>query len=122
APQAPARRASAARVRDWIMRPLSAVAALLILVPLLSAAGEPRETMRRPPPLLIDSVTVIDGNGGAPQREMTVLIDNGRIAELRPAARAGHRPAGALEIDGSGRFLLPGFIDSNVHATVYGNA
>lgn len=104
------------------MRPISAVASLLILVPLLSAAAEPRQAGRPPPPLVITSVTVIDGNGGAPRPGMTVLIENGRIAELRPAARAGRRPADAREIDGSGRFLLPGFIDSNVHATVYGNA
>jgi imidazolonepropionase-like amidohydrolase len=31
-------------------------------------------------------------------------------------------PPGAIIIDGTDRYLLPGFIDGNVHATVYGNS
>ena len=30
-------------------------------------------------------------------------------------------PAGARTIDGRGKFLVPGFIDSNVHVTYYGD-
>ena len=45
-------------------------------------------------------------------------IADGRIQSV---SRAGRLPAGVRIIDGRGRYLLPGFIDSNVHATVYGN-
>jgi imidazolonepropionase-like amidohydrolase len=38
------------------------------------------------------------------------------------AAPGTQIPVGATVIDGSGRFLLPGFIDSNVHASIYGNS
>ena len=67
----------------------------------------------------ISDVTVIDGTGAPPRRGMTVLLRDGLIAELGPALDL---PADAERIDGSGRYLLPGFIDSNVHATIYGNA
>lgn len=68
--------------------------------------------------LLIRDVTVIDGTGAAAQPGRNVLIVDGRIAAV---ASKLQKPAEAREIDGRGRYLLPGFIDSNVHATVYGN-
>lgn len=69
--------------------------------------------------IAITDVTVIDGTGAPPRRGMTVLVDDGRIAAL---GRDVDLPADARRIDGRGKFLLPGFIDSNVHATIYGNA
>ncbi|BAK67846.1 putative hydrolase [Sphingobium sp. SYK-6] len=70
------------------------------------------------PPVLISGVTVIDGTGVAPRPDQDVLIDKGRIAAIGQGLSA---PRGATRVDGRGRYLLPGFIDSNVHATVYGN-
>jgi len=67
-------------------------------------------------PIAITGVTLIDGTGRAPRANVTVVIDKGRIARI-----GGAVPKDATRIDGTGRFLLPGFIDSNVHATVYGN-
>jgi imidazolonepropionase-like amidohydrolase len=70
------------------------------------------------PALTISNVTLIDGTGGAPQAHMTVRIENGRIAGV---ARASEKKVdGAVEIDGSGRYLVPGFFDNNAHLTVYG--
>jgi len=70
-------------------------------------------------PLAITGVTVIDGTGAPAKPGMTVTIADGRIRSI--ARDGGQAPAGARIIDGRGKFLLPGFIDSNVHATVYGN-
>ncbi len=69
--------------------------------------------------IAITGVTVIDGTGAPPKSGMTVRIADGRILSI--ARDTGRPPADARVIDGRGRFLLPGFIDSNVHATVYGN-
>jgi imidazolonepropionase-like amidohydrolase len=70
------------------------------------------------PHLAITNVTVIDGTGAAPKAHMTVRIENGRIVDV---AAASTRALGAdTKIDGSGRFLVPGFFDSNAHLTVYG--
>jgi imidazolonepropionase-like amidohydrolase len=43
-----------------------------------------------------------------------VLIEGGRIARVD---RGGHsaKPAGATEVSGAGKFLIPGLIDSHVH-------
>jgi dihydroorotase len=41
-----------------------------------------------------------------------VLINNNRIEKIAPLIQA---PAGAIEIDGTGKFLLPGVIDDQVH-------
>jgi imidazolonepropionase-like amidohydrolase len=65
------------------------------------------------------SVTVIhagrllDRPGQAPRGPSTILVRDGRIAEVRD----GHQPApaGATLIDLRDRFVLPGLIDSHVH-------
>ena len=90
----------------------AALALLTVLLATLhgTAAGET---------LAITDVTVIDGTGAAPQRGVAVVIENGKITAI---GRGATLPEGGRRIDGRGKFLLPGFIDSNVHATVYGNA
>jgi len=77
----------------------------------LAAAASPAA------PLAITNVTVIDGTGAAPKAHMTVRIEGGRIVDITPAST---RARGASQIDGSGRFLVPGFFDNNAHLTVYG--
>lgn len=81
-----------------------------------AAAGQPSD-----PVIAITSVTLIDGKGASPEADTTVLLANGIVEDIRPA-HAAKIPAGAVIIDGNGKYLLPGFIDSNVHATVYGNS
>ena len=71
--------------------------------------------------LAIVGVTVIDGNGGTPLPDATVVVGDGKILALGSAA-AVTVPADARVIDGRGHYLLPGIVDSNVHASVYGNA
>jgi imidazolonepropionase-like amidohydrolase len=70
------------------------------------------------PALSIQNVTLIDGTGGAARAHMTVRIEDGRIAEV--ARASGRKANGDVEIDGSGRYLVPGFFDNNAHLTVYG--
>lgn len=61
---------------------------------------------------IVENVTLISPERVAPLAHAYVLIRNGRIAEIgrNPAARRHAR-----RIDGSGRFLIPGLIDSHVH-------
>jgi len=70
---------------------------------------------------IIENVTVIDGNGGQPVSGMNVTVADGRIRAISREAPAG-LPEGTVRIDGKGKYLLPGFIDNNVHASVYGNS
>jgi imidazolonepropionase-like amidohydrolase len=70
--------------------------------------------------IAITNVTVIDGNGGSPLKNATVIIEGGRISSV--VVRGASVPVGAQKIDGSDKYLLPGFIDSNVHTSIYGNS
>ena len=44
----------------------------------------------------------------------TVIVRDGRIAEIGPADKI-KVPAGALQIDGRGKYLMPGLADMHVH-------
>ncbi len=68
-------------------------------------------------PLSITNVTLIDGTGAAPRTHMTVRVEAGHIVEVRASVKP---PSGDGEIDGTGRYLVPGFFDNNAHLTVYG--
>ena len=63
--------------------------------------------------------TVIDGNGGDPLPDATVIIVGRRIAAVGPRSTTAV-PDGARVIDASGRFMTPGFVDTNVHTSLYG--
>ena len=75
--------------------------------------------------LVLRGATVIDGTGAPPIGPIDIVVENGRIAELRKVGYAGapihpeRRPAkGDHEIDCHGRFVTPGFIDCHAHAGV----
>ncbi|HTE49701.1 MAG TPA: amidohydrolase family protein [Kofleriaceae bacterium] len=73
--------------------------------------------------IAIVGVTVIHpGRDGAAaqERDRTVLVQGDRITAVGPAASTPP-PAGARVIDGRGRWLIPGLIDSHVHFFQSGN-
>jgi imidazolonepropionase-like amidohydrolase len=70
-------------------------------------------------PVAVVGATVIDGNGGPAMPNATVVVENGRIRAVGPRASVTP-PKGARVVDGSGRFLIPGLIDTNVHLSLYG--
>ena len=60
--------------------------------------------------------TVLDGTGAAPLRDMAVIVRGDRIQRVAPDAQLARAlPAGATIVDLSGRYLLPGLIDSHQH-------
>jgi imidazolonepropionase-like amidohydrolase len=73
----------------------------------------------REPTLAIVGVTVIDGKGGPPLVDANVVIRENRISAVGPRALI-QVPRGAQTIDGKGKFITPGFIDTNVHLSLYG--
>jgi len=64
--------------------------------------------------LAITHVTVIDTNGGAPRRDVTVVVDGERIAGVGDAPA----PKGATIVDGRGKYLIPGLWDMHVHLSL----
>jgi imidazolonepropionase-like amidohydrolase len=62
--------------------------------------------------------TLIDGNGGPPVPNATVIVQRGRITAVGTSAGTP-APRGARVIDASGKFVTPGFVDANVHVSIY---
>ena len=56
---------------------------------------------------------IIDGVSSEPIRDAMVVVRDGRIESLSPAAAA--IPAGATVFDLQGRWLLPGYVDAHAH-------
>ncbi len=63
---------------------------------------------------VLKNVTVIDGTGTAPQANSAIVMTDGKIAWVGPVS-ALKTPAGATVKDLSGKFVMPGIIDSHVH-------
>ncbi len=79
--------------------------------------------------LVIRGVYIIDGTGAPPYGPADVVVENDRIAQVRVVGTPGvpidesKRPAkGTREIDGNGKYLLPGFVDlhSHIHSLTSG--
>ncbi len=64
--------------------------------------------------IAIEGGTLIDGTGSAPLSGVTILIEGNRIREI---GRQGELtpPSGARIISATGKYLIPGLIDSHVH-------
>ncbi len=62
----------------------------------------------------ITGVTIIDGRGTPAVRGQTVVIRDGRIAEVGPTSKV-KAPAGALVVDGAGMTLIPGIVGMHDH-------
>ncbi|HJR68296.1 MAG TPA: amidohydrolase family protein [Gemmatimonadaceae bacterium] len=66
------------------------------------------------PVVALTGVTVIDGTGAAPRRDQTIVIRDGRIAEVGPASRV-KAPAGARVMPLAGHTVIPGLIGIHDH-------
>ncbi|RMF79808.1 MAG: amidohydrolase family protein [Chloroflexi bacterium] len=64
---------------------------------------------------LINNCTLIDGNGGDPKRNISILIHNNRISKIGPAATITIPTTDVNMIDAGGKYVLPGLIDTHVH-------
>lgn len=85
----------------------ASLAAMLALAA-LPASAQPAEQVT-----YIHAGQLLDRPGSAPRGASTIVVRNGRIAEIL----AGHQtpPSGATLVDLKDRFVLPGLIDSHVH-------
>ena len=63
---------------------------------------------------VLKNFTLIDGTGRAPVAHAAMIIDNGRIQWVGPAAQL-KAPASAQTIDLEGKYVMPGIINLHVH-------
>ena len=72
--------------------------------------------------MVIRGATLIDGTGGPPRGPVDIVVENNRITGIRSAGtpglpmRANRQPQADYEIDATGMYVLPGFVDLHVHA------
>ncbi len=73
--------------------------------------------------LVIRGAILIDGTGAPPRGPVDIVIENNRISAIRVAGTPGlplrrNRPPENpdYEIDATGMYVLPGFVDMHVHA------
>lgn len=85
--------------------PLLALVATALALPVTRAQDAQR-------PLVLQHANVIDGTSDQPLRDVTVVVNNGRIVSVGAAATT---PPGATVVDLRGRWVLPGFIDAHTH-------
>ena len=76
------------------------------------------------PQLIIRGVTLINGNGAPPRGPIDIVVENNKIADIQVVGYPGvkidesKRPqlkAGGKELDCTGMYLLPGFVDMHGH-------
>lgn len=67
-----------------------------------------------PHPIAIRGVTVVDVETGRLRPDHTVLIEQNRIAAVGARGNVPV-PAAARVIDGAGRYLIPGLVDTHAH-------
>jgi imidazolonepropionase-like amidohydrolase len=94
-----------AHVTHWLV---SVVATLGGIVAAGPAGAE------SPSPLVLQGATIIDGTGADPLHNGTVIIEGGRITSIGPASNV-HPPRGARIVDVTGKYIIPGLMDANVH-------
>ena len=64
--------------------------------------------------IVLTRATVVDGTGAGPQKDFTIVMENGRIRDLGPSSKTPV-PAGATVLDLSGKFIAPGIINAHGH-------
>jgi imidazolonepropionase-like amidohydrolase len=91
------------------MRPL-----LVLSLLLLPRSGAGQAPARDTTPVVIRDVTVIDVERGRRVPARTVVLRGGRIDRVE-AGDLTRIPPDARVIDGHGRYLIPGLVDTHVH-------
>jgi len=79
--------------------------------------------------MVIRGATIIDGTGAPPRGPVDIVVENDRISEIRSVGypfveinESGRPDGGDYEIDGTGMFVMPGFVDMHVHTGGSGKA
>ncbi len=100
------------------MRRRLLIGSLLLTIVAFAQAQKPtgvsQFVMVDAPVVMLNHVRVIDGTGAPAKEDQAVVIANGKIDSMGPAASA-KVPAGAQQIDGTGYTVIPGLAGMHNH-------
>jgi imidazolonepropionase-like amidohydrolase len=103
----------AASLAAWLAAPLVAPTLGAQSAAKLSPAAQAYVSVSDPV-VVLAHVTVLDGTGAPPRTDQTIVIRNGKIADLGPAASV-QPPAGARVMDLTGQTVIPGIVGMHDH-------
>jgi hypothetical protein len=107
-----------------MFRPVIFIAVVVSLLTPLSSATQQKQPVvsgKRYPRLVIRNAMVVDGNGTPASGPKDIVVEGNTISEIAAldpvALREGRakRPTGDVEIDASGKYVLPGLINAHGH-------
>ena len=81
---------------------------IILAAALLFTASAPAQV------IVLTHATVVDGTGAGPQKDVTIVMENGRIRDMGPSSKIPS-PAGATVVDLKGKFIVPGIINAHGH-------
>ena len=89
---------------------------ILLVVGLVSSCNRPTAKFISidDPIIALKHVRVIDGTGGAPREDQTIIIHSGRIVAIGPSAEISV-PASATSLDLTGHTAIPGLVGMHNH-------
>src|SRR6267378_5390099 len=73
-------------------------------------------------PTLYRDAALADGTGSALRKGVSVLVDHGRVAWIRPSADEGPLRSDVRIIDAGGSTIVPGMVDAHSHVTLPGGS
>jgi len=91
----------------------------LILTGMWTMGGAIPIQAKQTQPVVIHWVTLIDGESDEAVENATVIFQQGRISSISMATKPPF-PEGAVVIDGTGKFLIPGLWDMHAHLSYWG--
>jgi imidazolonepropionase-like amidohydrolase len=101
--------------KHWSLTISLALAALATAMP--RAQGPAAPPFRPSEPIAIVGGLLLDGTGGPPRFDHTVLIQGDRIIAVGPSANV-KVPPGTHVVDAAGMTVMPGLINSNQHIQI----
>jgi imidazolonepropionase-like amidohydrolase len=73
-------------------------------------------------PTLYRDAALADGTGPALRKDVSVLVDRGRVVWIRPFSEEPELPAEVHVVDAGGASIVPGMVDAHSHVTLPGGS
>jgi len=88
--------------------------AIIVMLLALSSCQSAREQLQGDNLVILENATLIDGTGAAPRPKSVVVLHGERILRVGSVGQFAHPPDSKV-LDLSGRWIVPGFIDTHAH-------